>query len=628
MSMKILKKIDEHPIISVFVLIVITTIFYIASFSNTFTNWDDPINILQNPYITSFNFANIKAWFTVPLLGMYSPLVYFSYAIDYSISNLNPFCYHLSNLILHLINIYLIQLLLFQLIRNRSVALILTLLFAIHPLIILGVTPLSIRSNLLYTLFFLLALRSYFNYIQNGQRRSDIYLTLIFFLLSIFSKSAAVIFPIVLLGVDYFFKRRFSLKLLFEKIPFLAISILTGLVSLYFRKDIGASFNDYNLFDKVFLSFYSLSYYSFKWFFPFHFSPLYAYPIKLNGLLPGIYYLSTIWIILSGTLIYIFQKNKLFVFGILFYLLNLLLVIKVIPVGMEFVSDRYGYISSIGLLIMIGGVLTKYKSYIKKTASNRLIFICLLCMIWFFLLDQKRQQEWKDAKTLWSAVISKQNSMPLAYNNMGVLLADENNLKEAITNYDKALRVRADYPEALFNRANAFRKINDPDRAFNDYNKCLKSDPEYYKALLNRGILYKETGNYPAAIRDINKAISLKPSFAEGYYNLAVIKYELKDFEGALSDFNKSIQLDPINYQSYTNRGTVYYLMGNYQKALQDLNKSIQINPGFALSYKNRARVELKMNLKKQACSNLKKAISLGQKTDPELLKSCCDDLP
>jgi len=628
MFKKILKKIDEHPVISVFGLVILTVVFYLASFSNSFTNWDDPVNILQNPYIASFNFANIKEWFTVPLLGMYSPVVYFSFAIDYAAGNLNPFCYHLSNLILHLVNVYLVQLLLFQFIRKRSVALILALLFAIHPLIISGVTPLSIRSNLLYTLFFLLALRSYFKYIQHGQRNSDIYLTLIFFLLSILSKSAAVIFPVVMLAGDNLYKRQFSWKLVLEKIPFLVISILTGLLSLYFRKDIGLSLNDYTVFDKLILAFYSLSYYSFKWFFPFHFSPLYAYPVKLNGFLPAIYYLSTLWIILAGILVCIFRKNRMFIFGFLFYLLNLLLVIKIIPVGMEFVSDRYGYISSIGLMIMIAGIITQYRSHINSVVMNWLAFICFLYMIWFSVLGQKRQHEWKDAKTLWSTVISKQNNMALAYNNMGVLLADENKLKEAIMFYDKALKAKADYPEVLFNRANAFRKTNNPNQALRDYNLCIQSDPEYYKAILNRGILYKETGNYPAAIRDINKAVSLKPLSAEAYYNRGVIRYELRDFEGALSDFNKSVQLDQIDYQAYANRGAVYYLRGNYQLAMHDLNRAIQINPGFALAYENRARVEVKLNLKDQACSDLKKAVNLGQKADPDLLKSCCNHLP
>jgi tetratricopeptide (TPR) repeat protein len=622
------RKFDQHPSLTLVVLFILIILYYIPTFSNDFTNWDDAVNITGNPYITSFTFFNVKSWFTLPLLGMYSPVVYFSYAIDYAAGGLNPFTFHLTNLILHVLNVYLILLIIVQITNKRSHGIFLALIFSIHPLIISGVTPLSVRSNLLFTLFLLLAMRFYFKYLLNGNKALYLYLTLFFFLLSVLSKSAAVIFSFVLFASDYLFERKVSWKMFSEKLPFFAVSIFTGLLSLHFRNDAGLSFNDYNFFDRVFLSFYSLSYYSFKWIFPFQFSPLYDYPLKNNGFLPAIYYISLIWLVLSGILIYYFRKNRIFIFGIMFYILNLLLVIKIIPVGMEFVSDRYAYISSIGLLISISGILLQLKQTHFDKFLIPLLTLFVFCLLWFYLSDNQRQSEWKDSKTLWSAVIEKQPNMTLAWINMGVLLNDENKPKEAILYFDKSIKLKANIPEGFFNRANAYKKLNNPEKALADYNLCLDADRNYYKAYLNRGILYYELKDFYSAIRDVNKAISLHPNYTEGFYNRAVIKYELQDYKGAISDFSKSIQLNPNDYKSFMNRGSVYLMVDSLKQAFSDLTIAINIFPEYGLAYENRARTAVKMNMADQACRDLTEAIRYGQKPDQELIRICCNKLP
>ena len=111
-----------------------TLIAYIPVFQNGFINWDDDYYILHNPLIQSLNVENLMNWFSKPFMGLYQPLILFSFALDYKINGADPVIFHATNLLLHLLNTLLVFIFLSGLIKNNKIALLAMFLFGLHPI--------------------------------------------------------------------------------------------------------------------------------------------------------------------------------------------------------------------------------------------------------------------------------------------------------------------------------------------------------------------------------------------------------------------------------------------------------------------------------------------------------------
>jgi hypothetical protein len=149
-------------------ILLLTIVVYSNSLNNGFVNWDDGENVYDNISIRQLSPANIKVYFTKALLAMYTPLVSISYALDYQIGGLDPRIYHATNLLLHLLNITLLFFAVRLLTQRIEIAVIVALLFAVHPLNTGAVAPVSTRSTLLYSFFFLAAFLFYIHYLKNN----------------------------------------------------------------------------------------------------------------------------------------------------------------------------------------------------------------------------------------------------------------------------------------------------------------------------------------------------------------------------------------------------------------------------------------------------------------------------
>ena len=165
-------------------ILLLTVVVYSGSINNGFVRWDDNQNVYENMEIRTLSASSIKTFFTKPLISMYTPLVYVSYAIDYKIGGLDPRIYHLTNLLLHLINIALLFFIVRQFTQRVEISVIVALLFAIHPLNTGAVAPASTRSTLLYSLFYLASFYCYILYLKKDYNARYIVLACLFFIMS------------------------------------------------------------------------------------------------------------------------------------------------------------------------------------------------------------------------------------------------------------------------------------------------------------------------------------------------------------------------------------------------------------------------------------------------------------
>ena len=276
-----------------FVVVVITLLVFIPSFSLHFVNWDDPNNLLENEslkaFATHWSWQSVKQIFTSDIIGNYNPLPIFTFALEkYFFANdplLNPFVFHFNNVILHLMCTFLVFFIFTKLEMSRTAAIIGALLFGIHPMRVESVAWITERKDVLYGLFFLASTACYILYLQKPTSKTKWYLlTILLSLFAYFSKVQAVTLPLTMVALDFYFKRKWlSPKILIiEKLPWWILSLTFGFINIYFLKQENSlnSSNavvNYNFLDKLAIGAYSYAVYIIKWIYPYKMSPLYPY---------------------------------------------------------------------------------------------------------------------------------------------------------------------------------------------------------------------------------------------------------------------------------------------------------------------------------------------------------------
>ncbi|MGB0930656.1 MAG: tetratricopeptide repeat protein [Chitinophagales bacterium] len=523
--------------------IIVTFIAYLPSLSNGITYWDDNMYVTENPMIFGFGSENLKAIFTQPIAGNYHPVTMLSLALNYQFSGINPFGYHLVNLLLHLLNVGLVFYFVWLLSKGKKwVAFITAILFGIHPMHVESVAWIAERKDVLYAFFFLPSLIAYIRYIKT-HKWSYFVVGLLLFTLALFSKPAAIILPLMLFLFDFWFKRPLNIKTIAEKIPFFILAFLFSYLTLQAQSAMGAvvSLNAYTPFTRFMAACYGFSMYIIKMIVPHQLAVYYPYPL-LNDGFPAFYYIFPVLSVAIGVFtLYSLRFTKTIFFGMLFYLINLILVLQLVTVGGTIMSERYTYIPYIGLFFIVGWAYLRLTSKFKK---YRMAFTTILAIYTLLMgiFTWNRCEVWKDSMTLWTDSIEKMPNV-IAYNNRGELYFET---KE----YDLALK---------------------------DVDAAAILNPSYMETYKNRGLLYSITNQFDQATQ--NYSIYLKntrnATRREPVLNWrGIAQLSLNRYDGALKDFNESLELNPQNGHVYFNRSRTHRALGNRKAALEDAQKA------------------------------------------------------
>ena len=170
-------------------------------------------------------------------------------------------------------------------------------------------------------------------------------------------------------------------------------------------------------------------------------------------------------------------------------------------------------------------------------------------------------------------------------------------LRGAIADYSKAIRLNPNDATGYYNRGNANYDLDDKLSALADYEQAIQRQPDYIPAHYNRGIVKDSLGDQQEALASYKRAIQLTPHCAEDYYKQGNARYDLGDKRGALADYTQAIQLDPGHARAHSNLGFVKYShLGDAQGALADYNKAIQLDPGYARAHFNRGNIRYDMD--------------------------------
>ena len=387
-------------------VVLLTLAAHVRGLQGQFLEWDDTTHITQNPAIRALTFENLRILFTQPIAKLYCPLTWFSFTLDYQVWGRDPFGYHLTNLLLHLANTVLVLVLVFRVLRKRTetaayVAVLTAAIFGVHPLHVESIAWATERKDLLFALFYLLALLSYLRWLDT---RKTLFYWVCFglFVASAFSKATAVTFPFVLLLLDHFLAKRKAWE---EKIPFLVVSLaITAITFMTQASGQGETVvrpDVISLWDRLGLLGYCSLFYVGKFFWPFHLSAVYpAFDEMGWNIFTGPGYLAAFAIVtvIIGTLRH---RWPALLPSWLFYLITLSPTMGFVPIGIHVVADRFSYLPLIGLALPVSMAIILVAESFNR--FGRLIMFGLVAAVTITLtvLSVQRTSVWENTETLF-----------------------------------------------------------------------------------------------------------------------------------------------------------------------------------------------------------------------------------
>ena len=595
-------------------LAAFTFLLFSPSLKYNFVNWDDDVNIYENENVVRFDVNGI---FTDHVIGNYNPLTTLTFALEYKLVGEKPFLYHLNNLLLHVLCTLLVFLLMRKMGLSLLVSFIVTLLFGIHPMRVESVVWITERKDVLFSVFFLLSLVFYTDYLE---KKKSVYfvLSLGVFVLSLLSKIQAVALAPTLLLIDYWYSRKINRKLILEKSPFFLLALATGLAGIWFLRQQGSldTGTTFTLVQRLFIGSYSFVVYVIKSVVPWEMSALYPYPHKISA----VFYLSIIpALAIIAVPVFKFKTNKTLTFGILVFLFNIAFLLQVVGAGQGFLADRFTFIPYIGLFLILAKTVESVAEKLPKKRS----FIYTVLVVYLLLLTGltfNRMKVWQNSETLWTDVIEKYPNTPLPYNNLGHYLRRQNQPERALENYNKAISLEPGKAQPYNNRGKIYFDRGEIDKALADYNKCIELEPSHVNALANRGAAFGMQKEWDAALKDLNEALELEPLHSNALSNRAFVWFQMQEYEKSIEDFSKYLTIEPNDADVINTIGLCWFRLKNYEKSLEEFNRSIRLDASKGAYFLNRSLVLNAMGDKANALKDAERAIQLGFNVNNEYL--------
>jgi tetratricopeptide (TPR) repeat protein len=617
-------------------LAMVTFIAFEQLRHNDFVHYDDDTYVTENAHVKAGLTHESVTWaFTATHASNWHPATWFSHMLDCQLFGLNPAWHHFTNLLLHLINTLLLFLILKKMTGCLRPSLFIAAAFALHPLHVESVAWVAERKDVLSAFFWLLTMAAYIRY-SNKPALSRYMLVLVCFCLALMAKPMVVTLPFVLLLLDYWPLDRFARtnqnqnqssskpvgigKLILEKIPLLILSAASCVITYIAQQQSGTIAGIEQIPVAMRMSNAVVSYirYIGKMFYPVRLVSL--YPLPTNGWPPWQPIASLLLLIaVSVLVIYLARRCGWLLTGWLWYLGTLVPVIGLVQVGVQSMADRYTYLPSIGIFIMIAFTAAKVSQ--KQPAVRTILTVSAVCLcgIWLFC-TRAQVKYWRDDITLFSRSLEMTENNYIMHNNLAINLAKSNRPAEAIEHYKKSLALRPNSPEIHNNKANALMRLNKIDEAIFHYEKAVKLKAGFVKFRLNLGAALNKKGDFDQAARHYRKCIELKPKNANAYndlalmlvelgrvseaigyyetaielkndffgarYNLCVALTEIEQYDRAIEQLNIIIAAHPDDADLYCNLGILFWHKGRTDEAVKACEKALQLDPAHARAKK------------------------------------------
>jgi tetratricopeptide (TPR) repeat protein len=574
-----------------FLLAMATFALYLPSLQNGFINYDDPAYVTKNLHVQQGITLESISWaFKATVEANWHPLTWISHMVDFQLFQLNPGGHHLTNLLLHILNVVL----LFLLLRNATGHIwrsaFVAALFALHPLNVESVAWIAQRKSLLCTLSMFLAIWAYYRYVH---RPNLLRYTAVagFLTLALMAKPMVVTLPFVLLLLDYWplariphpswkTRREFVAviaRLTAEKVPLFLIAIASAVITVYAQRRGGAvgTLSALPLTLRLKNALYSYLSYILSGISPSRLAVFYPHPE--NSLVWWKVGVAVLFILGLTAIVWRARERRYLLTAWLWYLGTLIPVIGIVQVGRQASADRYVYVPFIGLFIMVVWITADWSARVR-TARIPTIVVGVLVLSCYSYIAWRQIGYWKSSYTLFAHALDVTQGNGIAEEHLGLALCEQGHFDLAIPHFAAAVRLTPDLPTPHYNLGTLMLQRGRMDDAMREYKLALSyvSDPlEGAQIHNNLGVVLLETKQLPAAVDEFNAAIALDPNHQKSFIGRGNAEYEAGNFEAALSDFTHASRLEPSSMalfwmgRTFQEKGDVKSAVGAYEAALQ-----------------------------------------------------------
>jgi len=533
-------------------LFLLTAALFSPSLGNRFV-FDDHEYVESNSALAHGLTLEAVRWSATAFSsGNWQPLTWLTHALDVTLFGMDPGPHHLANILLHAASAILLFLVLVRLTGASGRAWSAAILFAVHPLRVESVAWVAERKDVLSGFFWLLCLIFYVRYCQRpGWRR---YLPVLgVFVLGLLSKPTVVTLPVVLLLVDWWplgrlgqagmtraDQRRRAIVLVREKLPLVAAALCSVVVTFLAQQRGGAlkSFGDYPLWVRVENALVSYGAYLAKVAWPAELAVFYPHPgaaIPLGSILLS----STLLVGITVTAAALRRRHPYLLMGWLWYLVTLLPVIGLVQVGSHAMADRFTYLPSLGLLVVVAWGIPLLLA--SRPALASAVFLAAVSLS---AITIRQIPFWRDDKTLFSHAIDVTPDNWFAHYNLAAALAVSGQQKDAVIHYQEALRIRPGFLQAENNlRFLQAGMASNPDLEL--YYDALRLNPNNDGAHNNLGIALARQSRFREAEEHLRRAVAIAPANAEAHNNLGLVLARQARHREAVVEYQEALRLRP-----------------------------------------------------------------------------------
>jgi tetratricopeptide (TPR) repeat protein len=514
--------------------------------------WDDEAHVVDNATLRSTD--GLKAIWTEPsATPQYYPLVHTTFWLEYRAWGVNPFGYHLTNVLLHAVNACLLYIVLASL--GVPGACWGAALFALHPVQVESVAWITERKNVLSTFFYLASALAWVRFAglgesQPAKRPGLLYAAaLALFVAALLSKTVACSLPAALLLVTWWKTGRITQRDVLLMLPFFGVGLLAGFSTAWLEMShVGASGAEWSLssVERCLVAGRAVLFYLGKLIWP---HPLiFMYPRWTIDARDVVQYVPPLLVVAALLEAWFARRRRgrapftvmaLYV-GTLFPALGFF---NVYPMRYSFVADHFQYLACLFPLAAFAAC------WPKKLAAPVLAVAVAVCAV----LTWQRTHAFANAETLWRDALARNPSSWMAHNNLGLVLQNQGRAKEALAEYEAAVALKSDAAEALTSIGVFLAAGGERDRALAYHRRAVASDPRSATAQNNLGMTLAQAGNVDEGIEHLRASLLINPRYANAQANLGHASLLKGDLRTAVSGFRSALQLEPGNVDAANN---------------------------------------------------------------------------
>jgi tetratricopeptide (TPR) repeat protein len=576
-----------EKIIPIFFIVVVTLAVYLRVIGHEFIAYDDPVNVYENPYVLRGTPADFLHFWKAPYEKLYIPVTYTFWGLlakaaqwfpSDAKGRINPGIFHAANLLIHLLNSLGVQFILARLLKDRRVALVGALLFALHPIHVGPVAWISGFRGVLSAFWGLLALHQYILYCESDfpARRRDFHYLLAtgFFILALLSKPTAMVVTAIAGLAGYLILNRPLSRVVRELTPWCFLALAALLIARYAQPPDPYAFKPL-FWQRFLIAGDALSFYLYKFLLPLKLGPDYGRSPRFVSEQGWIWVTGIAPYLLATLLVWKGRRPWIFAAGV--FLAGLVPTLGFISFDFQRIStvaDRFLYLAMLGPAYAIALLFQRY----------RLKPVRLLLLVWLVLLGVKSVTQvayWENGFILYKEALRVNPRSWLAYNNLGLKYLRNGQPENAVELFRKAIEIRPLNAKAYNNLAKTMEELGQPEEAINLYRKAMELAPNSHLITLNLGMACRDTGDYQEALLAFQKTVALAPDFAEAHNDLGVLYCLTGKPTEAIASFETAIEIKPDDASAYSNLGKLKTEMGHPAEAIVLFNKALSINEKF-----------------------------------------------